>query len=404
MSEVKPGYKKTELGVIPEDWEVEKLATIAEIATGNTPPTSDSGNYGEDYLFVGPGDLGKEKWIVETAKKLSQKGFEISRKFPSNSILFTCIGSTIGKSGISSTELAANQQINAVFPSKNHSVDFLFYSLNILASKIKAHACAQAVPIINKSEFGETLIPLPPTLTEQIAIATVLSDTDALIQSLDQLIAKKRNIKQGAMQGLLTGKNRLPGFGGGEKGIQVGYKQTEVGVIPEDWEVTAFRNIAISVVSGKSKASRTNGAYPVYGSTGVIGYTAKSDYSGDAVLIARVGANAGKLNLVNDEYGVTDNTIIVKVNAKQCLKYFWYQFDHKNLNEMVFGSGQPLITGTQIKDLEVCNPTLAEQTAIATVLSDMDDEIAALEQKRDKYKAIKQGLMQELLTGKIRLV
>ena len=185
--------------------------------------------------------------------------------------------------------------------------------------------------------------------------------------------------------------------------VRPGYKQTEVGVIPEDWEVTAFRNIAISIVSGKSKVSRTDGAYPIYGSTGVIGYSAKSDYSGDAVLIARVGANAGKLNLVNDEYGVTDNTIIVKVDAKHNLKYFWYQFDHKNLNKLVFGSGQPLITGSQIKNLEVCIPLLAEQTAIVKVLSDADALIQSLDHLISKKRNIEQGAMQGLLTGKKRL-
>src|SRR3989344_6070408 len=98
--EVKQGYKQTEVGVIPDDWEVKKLGKFAHVATGNTPPTNNKTNYGHDYFFVSPADLGRGKYIVDTDKKLSKTGFDISRKFPKSSILFTCIGSTIGKAGI----------------------------------------------------------------------------------------------------------------------------------------------------------------------------------------------------------------------------------------------------------------------------------------------------------------
>jgi type I restriction enzyme S subunit len=116
MSNIPKGYKQTEVGVIPGDWGVRKLGEVADVATGNTPPTKDQSNYGNDFFFVSPADLGKGKYITDTEKKLSKKGFEISRKFPANSILFTCIGSTIGKSGIAPKELTSNQQINAIFP------------------------------------------------------------------------------------------------------------------------------------------------------------------------------------------------------------------------------------------------------------------------------------------------
>ncbi len=102
---VKAGYKQTEVGVIPADWEVKRLVDVATIATGNTPPTNDSTNYGDEYFFVSPADLGEHKFILDAGKKLSQKGFGISRKFSKDSILFTCIGSTIGKCGIAPIEL-----------------------------------------------------------------------------------------------------------------------------------------------------------------------------------------------------------------------------------------------------------------------------------------------------------
>ncbi|MCK4840868.1 MAG: restriction endonuclease subunit S [Methylococcales bacterium] len=203
------GYKQTELGEIPEDWTCVKLVDMAELGTGNTPPTMDSSNYGSDYLFVSPSDLGWHKWVKDTDKKLSLKGFNLSRKFPANSILFTCIGSTIGKIGIASFELTSNQQINAVFPNGSCNSEYIYYSLDYAVPRIKILAGNQAVPIINKTEFGETLIPLPKINAEQTAIANVLSVMDSEIDLLENRLNKTQQIKQGMMQELLTGRTRL---------------------------------------------------------------------------------------------------------------------------------------------------------------------------------------------------
>jgi type I restriction enzyme S subunit len=219
------GYKQTEVGLIPEDWEVARLGDIASIATGNTPPTRDAANYGDEFLFVSPADLGELKYITRTEKMLSKKGFAISRSFPKDSILFVCIGSTIGKCGIAPTELTSNQQINAIFPSSAYSTNYLYYAVSAVAPKIRALAGQQAVPIVNKSQFSETVVPLP-LLPEQRAIAGVVNDVDELMGTLDKLIAKKRDLKQAAMQQLLTGKQRLPGFTGEweVKSLQEGVK------------------------------------------------------------------------------------------------------------------------------------------------------------------------------------
>jgi len=191
------------------EWEVKKLGDIAQVLTGNTPPTNDKSNYGEDYFFVSPADLGKSKYIHNTEKKLSKKGFNISRKFPPNSILFTCIGSTIGKLGIAPIELTSNQQINAVLPNEKFSPDFLFYSLDYISPRIQSLAGEQAVPLVNKTEFERTLIVLPTIKSEQTAIATVLSEIDTEIEKLEKKLDKYRKIKTGMMQQLLTGKIRL---------------------------------------------------------------------------------------------------------------------------------------------------------------------------------------------------
>ncbi|MEG4595180.1 restriction endonuclease subunit S [Microcoleus sp. F8_C2] len=206
MQQLLTGKKR--LPTFSGEWEVKKLGEIGQVVTGNTPPTKDPKNYADEFLFVSPADLGNHKFIINTEKKLSLKGFNLSRKFPKSSILFTCIGSTIGKIGISTIELTSNQQINAIFPNKSYSAHYLYYSLSYSVPIIKASASEQAVPLINKTDFESILIILP-SIAEQKAIAQILSDMDAEIEALEQKRDKYKAIKQGMMQELLTGRTRL---------------------------------------------------------------------------------------------------------------------------------------------------------------------------------------------------
>ena len=185
--------------------------------------------------------------------------------------------------------------------------------------------------------------------------------------------------------------------------IKQGYKKTEIGIIPEDWEVLSLNKIATSVCSGKSLQAEKNGIYPLYGSTGMIGYRSNPDYEGMKILIARVGANAGSVYYVSNKYCVSDNTLMIQLSSQVNFEFVYFYLKHLKLNRLVFGSGQPLITGTQLKHLQINIPPLLEQQAIATALSDVDDLISSLTRLIEKKKNIKQGTMQELLTGKKRL-
>ncbi len=185
--------------------------------------------------------------------------------------------------------------------------------------------------------------------------------------------------------------------------VPEGYKQTEVGVIPEDWEGALLEKVTTAVASGRSKSNQAYGSYPVYGSTGVIGYSSEPQYEGTAILVARVGANAGKLNKVSGKYGVTDNTIILRFSEAVETGFVWKALELKRLNNLVFGSGQPLITGSQLKALTIAVPPLLEQRAIATALSDVDALLEELDRLIAKKRDIKQAAMQQLLTGETRL-
>jgi type I restriction enzyme S subunit len=181
-------------------------------------------------------------------------------------------------------------------------------------------------------------------------------------------------------------------------------KYTEIDIIPEGWEIKEINDLTISVSSGKSKTVSEQGDYPIYGSTGVIGLKKQPDYEGEKILIARVGANAGTINKVNGKYCVSDNTLIVSYKSRIDINFSYYQLKNYDLNRLIFGSGQPLITGSQVKKLTFFIPKKKqEQKAIARVLSDTDALIESLEKLIAKKKAIKQGAMQQLLTGKKRL-
>lgn len=206
MQELLTGKKR--LDGFSGEWEIKKLGDIGDIVTGNTPPTTDADNYGGDFLFAGPGDLGINKYVKNTEKRLSNKGYALARRYPANSILITCIGSTIGKIGVAYEELSSNQQINAIIPNNTYSSDFMYYALSNISYKIKSAASEQAVPIINKSTFGSIEI-LVPKLNEQQAISQILSNMDLEIDTLKEKQEKYKQVKQGMMQELLTGRIRL---------------------------------------------------------------------------------------------------------------------------------------------------------------------------------------------------
>jgi type I restriction enzyme S subunit len=185
--------------------------------------------------------------------------------------------------------------------------------------------------------------------------------------------------------------------------IPTGYKPSPLGPIPEDWEVKRLGELCFDVFSGNNKTRTDMGAYPVYGSTGIIGRTDKYKYDGERILIARVGAHAGQVSVASGKYDVSDNTIIVE--TKDCYSlYFAYQcLIASNLNKMVFGSGQPLITAGMLKRMFVLYPPYKEQVII-------NDRLMLLDTAIDKQTALieqltlrKRGLMQQLLTGKKRL-
>lgn len=204
----KKGTKQSELGEIPEDWEVRVISELGRVSTGGTPSTSLSELWNGDIPWITPTDISHSKNIYSSERKISQKGLQSIRRLPANSVLVTCIAS-IGKNAILRIDGACNQQINAVVPNENIDVDFLFYAIELSSDRLKASAGITATLIVSKALFEEFQLTVPMCPHEQTAIATILSDMDEDIQAQEKRLSKTRQIKQGMMQELLTGKTRL---------------------------------------------------------------------------------------------------------------------------------------------------------------------------------------------------
>ena len=161
----------------------------------------------------------------------------------------------------------------------------------------------------------------------------------------------------------------------------------------EEWNYESLDTIAPNITSGRSKPSL--GEYNLYGSTGIIGKTATADYSGDMLLVARVGANAGSLQLVNDSCGITDNTLIIKP-CKLSSHYLYFYLQHYNLNRLVFGSGQPLITAGMLKKVRIPFGNQLEQKKIENFLCCIDERITTQNKIIEDLKKLKSALYQEM--------
>lgn len=193
---------------IPVNWDISSISNIGNIVTGSTPSTSHSEYYGGDYLWASPEDIQDLKILFDTSNKLTKKGFDESRGIHEKSILFVCIGSTIGKVIIAGQKLSTNQQINSVV-CKENDPDFIYYQLLFNSKKIKTLANNVAVPILNKNNFGKFKIPIPKNKDEQKKIGLILSQIDEKIDELKSKKSKIESLKKGLMQKLLTGQIRV---------------------------------------------------------------------------------------------------------------------------------------------------------------------------------------------------
>lgn len=407
MSNIPKGYKQTDVGVIPEDWKVKSISEVGEVKRGaSSQQIKYLKNGGVRLIRINDFFNDNPVFVLPTD--------DIMRyKINKNDILFAGTGNSAGAScivpmkweGLPHSYNAPRIRIN-----QNSNREYIFYCLqsNYIAKQQKEQFVGAAQPFLDTNAISNFKIAYPNKPTEQTAIAAALSDADALISSLEKLIAKKRNIKQGAMQELLTGKRRLPGFSGvwgvkklGEitEIVSGGTPKTGVAAYweggikwctPTDITSTAGKYLFVTerTISALGLSSSSAHILPV----GTLLLCSRATIGEVKIASSEICTNQGFKSLICGS-GVNN----------EFLFYLLLTMKHR-IVEKAIGSTFLEISKKDMALLEVSLPPLPEQTAIAAILTDMDVEIEKLEQKVAKYRQIKQGMMQELLTGKTRLI
>ena len=426
--ELRPGYKQTEVGVIPCGWELAPLSRLSAFITKGSTPTT----YGFKWEPTGVLFL-RSECVSEDGLDLKQSMFispiahaALRRSEVRDGDILITITGNVGRAvllaGVGEANL--NQHIARVrvtAPDANPTFVFHVLSQPTTRRYFSSITTGQAYPQISLQQVRNAEVPMP-AIAEQRAIAAALSDVDALLAKLDQLIAKKRDLKQAAMQQLLTGQTRLPGFSG-------------------EWAVRRLGDLFTfygGYSASRDQLSAVGHCYLHYGDihkSSRAFIDVRSEYQdipkldvplnrvsagsllddGDVVFVDASEDDEGTsrhmvvINKDKTPYIAGLHTIVAKGKTQELAhEYRRHCFQTAAMRQqfLFFAVGTKVagINKSNIVKLTLPVPPLAEQTAIATILSDIDAELTALAARRDKTRALKQGMMQELLTGRIRLV
>ena len=421
VARIPAGYKRTEVGVIPEDWERSSVRAIAS-STRNAIVGGPFGSdlVSKDYVAHGVpvirGQNMSGRWVSGSfvfVTPTKAKSLEANLAHPGD-IIFTQRG-TLGQVSLVpdkpfSAYLVSQSQMKLSVDRKVADPLFLFYFFTSYEQQksIQGRTIQTGVPHINLGILREMPVRLPP-LAEQCAIAEALSDADGLLAALEALIAKKRAIKQAAMQQLLTGKSRLPGFSGKWETKRIGdFTGCTAGGTPSTLISEYWGGIIRWMNSGELNNKIVHDVEGRITERGLRESSTKT-VPPRCVLVglAGQGKTRGTVAINTVELCTNQSIAAIYPNESFVPEYLYYNLDarYEELRGMSTGDGGRGGLNLQIiLSIAVPFPHVDEQTAIASVLSDMDAEIAALERRRDKTRAVKQGMMQRLLTGRVRLI
>ena len=391
---------QTKRDVMPEDWTETTLGTVSKVKSGATPNTQTADLWNGTIPWCTPTDVTNTqgKYLSSTERCITEAGLVscAASLLPRGSLLL-CSRATIGEVKIAATEICTNQGFKSLVCLPKNSNEFLYYLLLTLKPLLLARAVGSTFTEVGKRDL-ESIVVQMPNEDEQIAIAEVLSDVDGLLEALEALIAKKRNINQATMQQLLTGKTRLPGF-------------------CEEWVKTSLGNLA-TVTMGQSPPSvsynfRGNGVPLLQGNADIknrksldrVWTTQPSKLCDSDDLLLTVRAPVGIVASAKNPACLGRGICGLKPTINSSFLFYALVFAESRWQVDEQGSTFTAVNRKQVEKFRLRIPADEnEQTAIATVLSDMDTEIAVQERRRDKIRAIKKGMMQQLLTGRIRLV
>lgn len=424
---VSSAFRDSEVGPIPSDWECVRLTDVARLESGHTPSRRIPAYWNGDIPWISLADTDglDEREIYDTEQTIGPLGLANSsaRLLPKGTVVFSRTA-TIGKVSVMKREMATSQDFaNYVCGDRVHN-HFLAHLFRSWGQKWKQMMAGSTHNTIYMPVFEKLKVPLP-AVPEQNAIAEALSDVDALIASHEQLIAKKRLMKQGAMHELLTGKRRLPGF---EK--KPGLKPSELGPIPRDWGVVAAASLGRfrgGAGFPPTHQGHQSGRYPFFkvsdmnnpGNERVM--SAANNYISEitrhrlgvyafpqnTIAFAKVGAAIflERKKLLGQPSCMDNNMAGYEITAADAEVTFVHQvLLNMKLGDLVATTALPSLNGTTLGAIPLqLPPTLDEQRTIAAILRDMETELEALDTKLAKARMIRQGMMHNLLTGKIRL-
>lgn len=440
---VPAGFKMTEVGAIPEDWDCKCLGELGDIVRGGSPrPAGDPKYFEGDFIpWLTVASLttipDAQQVVMTTSSMLTELGSKHSRALEKGTFIISNSGATLGVAKLLGIKCCANDGVAAIINQRIGNKSFLIHYINTITKSLHDKiATGNGQPNLNTDLIRLIHVPFPNE-QEQGKIADTLSDCDNFILKLEKLIAKKQAIKTATMQQLLSGKTRLPLFALREDGVAKGYKNSELGDIPEDWEISTYGQVfsfLSTSTNARSDLSDTgeygyihygdihtkwnnnlnleNSSFPRISSDLVsssfiedgdlIMADASEDYAGIGKSIEIQGVRDNKIVAGLHTYLLRDvNNIFVDGfrGYLHCIRTVKANIDRLATGMKVFG-----VSKNNLKTIPIPVPPKEEQTAIAAILSDMDKDIQTLRQRLDKIRQLKQGMMQELLTGKTRLI
>jgi type I restriction enzyme, S subunit len=414
--------EQTEVGFLPHNWETPLLDSVAKRGTGHTPDKAhpDYWNGNIKWVSLRDSDALDRVFLDDTAASITRAGIANSSAVvhPAGTVVVSR-DAGVGKSAILKTSMAVSQHFMTWQCGPGLENTYLYYWLQSQKPEFERIAMGNTIKTIGVPYFRALRIVKPP-LPEQRAIGKALFEADALLLELDALIAKKRDLKRAAMQQLLTGQMRLPGFCGNWKSHSLGQiadprKQWSFAGGPfgsnlksSDYTTDGVRIIQLQNIGD----GEFRDEYAVYTSAHKAAELENCQIYPGEIIMSKMGdpvARACLVPAVDDRYLMCSDGIRLAVDEQRFdTNFVFYQINSPQFRTRAdnagTGSTRKRIGLAQLRDLAVACPPLTEQMAIAAVLSDMDAEIAALEVRREKIRFVKQAMMQELLTGRIRLI
>lgn len=410
---------------IPSGWSRKRIENLGDCITGTTPKTKDPENYlNPEFDFIAPADLGEWKYVINSAKKLSAKGLKASRPIPKGTVLCVCIGSSLGKVGLSwKDKSCTNQQINAIICNKDFNPEFIYYLLFYYSDYWRSFATFSTVPILNKGRFGSIEIPVCDSLDEQKRIAYVLSTVQRAIAQQEQIIQTTTELKKALMHKLFT-----EGLHGEKQ------KETEIGSIPKSWDVARLDSITEDFQYGTSvKCDYNIDGVPVLRIPNVVGgHVDTSDLKfgnpkpseienlplqhGDLLFVRTNGVkeNAGRCSMYREELGdscyYASYLIRVRLPQEVLNPEFLEEYSRTEVGAL-FLSGQAIrtadgkfnINSGTLKRMLIPKPDIKEQREIANVARLLDSKIRLHRDKRNSLNDLFQTLLHQLMTADIRV-